>query len=351
MINPLYKRIKREFKHDIIKYIIMFLFLALPIALTSGYMVGNDSMIKTYNESIEKYVLEDGHFKLQNKISNNLKDEIEKNENIKIYNLNYKDELSNNSHTIRLYKTEDRLNIDKWCIHEGKLPQNKNEIALDRLYLDNNKLKVGDTIIISNNEFKISASISLFDYSALFKNNTDSMFDANKFSIALVNNEGYNLFSNDNIVYNYAYLLPQRLNKNEAHDKTIKLTQNIYKYATLDGNVFDSLLAKEDNQAIKFTIDDLEGDLAMMLIFGLLIVFGLAFVFALSIKSQIEKEAKSIGTLKAMGYKNTELLSHYLILPTIITLLSAIFGNILAYTFLKEYIVSLYYHSYSLPIY
>ncbi len=351
MINPLYKRIKREFKHDIIKYIIMFLFLALPIALTSGYMVGNDSMIKTYNESIEKYVLEDGHFKLQNKISNNLKDEIEKNENIKIYNLNYKDELSNNSHTIRLYKTEDRLNIDKWCIHEGKLPQNKNEIALDRLYLDNNKLKVGDTIIISNNEFKISASISLFDYSALFKNNTDSMFDANKFSISLVNNEGYNLFSNDNIVYNYAYLLPQRLNKTEAHDKTINLTQNIYKYASLDGNVFDSLLAKEDNQAIKFTIGDLEGDLVMMLIFGLLIVFGLAFVFALSIKSQIEKEAKSIGTLKAMGYKNTELLSHYLILPTIITLLSAIFGNILAYTFLKEYIVSLYYHSYSLPIY
>ena len=89
----------------------------------------------------------------------------------------------------------------------------------------------------------------------------------------------------------------------------------------------------------------------MMLVFGTIIVFGLAFVFALSIKSQIEAEAKSIGTLKAMGYKNKELLIQYLILPTFITLLAGVFGNILAYTFLKSYIVSLYYHSYSLPLY
>jgi putative ABC transport system permease protein len=72
MRNPLFKRLPREFKKDIIKYIVMFLFLTLPIALCSGYMIGNDSMIKTYYEGVEKYNLEDGHFITLNNLDDNL---------------------------------------------------------------------------------------------------------------------------------------------------------------------------------------------------------------------------------------------------------------------------------------
>jgi len=351
MINPLYKRLPREFIKDIVKYIIMFLFLSLPIALCAGYMIGNDSMIKTYYEGIEKYTMEDGHFSTINELDNSLIKEIEKEENIKIYSLNYKDEESSLKHTIRIYKISDRNNINKYCIHKGSIPLCDNEIALDRLYLENNKINVGDKYIINNKEYIITSAISLVDYSTLFKNNTDSMFNANSFSIALVNDNSFNEISNEHIKYNYAYLFPERLNKIDSNNRNTDLTKNLYKKMLLNGNMLDNLLAKEDNQAIQFSIDDLEGDLTMMLIFGVIIVFGLAFVFALSTKSQIESEAKSIGTLKAMGYSKVELLVGYLVLPTITTLLAGIFGNILAYTFLKEYLVGLYYHSYSLPVY
>ncbi|MCR5647289.1 MAG: hypothetical protein K6F81_03305, partial [Acholeplasmatales bacterium] len=121
MRNPLFKRLPREFKKDIIKYIIMFLFLTLPIALCSGYMIGNDSMIQTYYDGINDYKLEDGHFVAINEIDENLIDEIEEEENITIYNLYYKD-VESSSHTIRIYKISDRNDINKWCIHEGKLP-------------------------------------------------------------------------------------------------------------------------------------------------------------------------------------------------------------------------------------
>ncbi|MBQ7641196.1 MAG: ABC transporter permease [Acholeplasmatales bacterium] len=351
MRNPLYKRLPRELLKDLVKYIIMFLFLSLPIALCAGYMIGNDSMIKTYYEGIDKYVLEDGHFITTNELDNSLINEIEKEEDITIFKLYYKDETSSLNHTIRIYNLSDRSNINKYSIHKGNIPSNANEIALDRLYLDNSNLNIGDKYIINNKEYTISASIALFDYSCLFKNNTDSMFDAKTFSISLVTDEAFNKISNNNIKYNYSYLYPERLNKNDAHTKTTDLTKNLYQKLLMNGNSLDSLLAKEDNQAIKFSITDLEGDLTMMLIFGAIIVFGLAFVFALSTKSQIESEAKSIGTLKAMGYSRFELLIGYLILPTIITLLAGIFGNVLAYTVLKDYLVGLYYHSYSLPVY
>jgi len=351
MINPLYKRLKRELLKDIVKYLIMFLFLSLPIAICSGYMIGNDSMKKTYYNGIDKYVLEDGHFESLNELDNSLIETIELDNDIKIYSLNFKDELSIKDHTIRFYKISDRENINKYCIHKGNLPKNSNEIALDRLYLENNHMKIGDNYIINDKEYKIVSAISLFDYSTLFKNNNDSMFDANKFSIALINDEGFSNISNDHIKYNYAYLFSERLNKNKGNIKNKELSNYLYDKLIENGNNLENFLPKEDNQAINFAIEDIEGDLVMMMVFGAIVVFGLAFVFALSSKSQIEAEAKSIGTLKAMGYNKKELLIGYLILPTIITLLAGIFGNILAYTALKEYLVGLYYHSYSLPLY
>ena len=45
---------------------------------------------------------------------------------------------------IRIFK--DRTDVDMYSIHEGKMPQNENEIAIDRMHADNVKIKIGDTI-------------------------------------------------------------------------------------------------------------------------------------------------------------------------------------------------------------
>lgn len=351
MKNPLVKRLKREFIHDIAKYIVIFLFLGLPIALCSGYMIGNDSMIKTYDEAVEKYSLEDGHFQTMFELSEERLNEIETEENIKINGLYYKDESGFTDHIVRIYKMSDREDVNKICVHSGVLPNNDNEIAVDRLYGENNNLSLGSSYEVSGKTYNITAFISLFDYSCLFKNNTDTMFNARTFTVALVTDGAFNAVGNENLVYNYAYSFSERLDEQAAHTANNALRKDLYEYCVKNGNMLSDFLAKEDNQSITFSIDDIEGDLTMMLIFGILIVGGLAFVFALSIKSQIESETGSIGTLKAMGYKNGELLVHYLILPVLTTLFAAAVGNILAYTVLKNYLVGLYYHSYSLPVY
>lgn len=351
MKNPLYKRLKREFLHDIAKYIVIFLFLALPIALCSGYMIGNDSMIKTYDEATEKYNLEDGHFQMMFELSEEQISQTENNENIKITSFYYKEALNSDAHTVRTYKISDREKVNKICVHNGVMPKTDDEIALDRLYGENNKISLNDNYLINGKNYKVTAFVSLFDYSSLFKSNNDTMFNAQTFTIALVTDEGFEGMGGENTVYNYVYRFPSRLDENAAHARNNELRKSLYEYSVSNGNMLSEYLAKEDNQAITFSIEDIEGDLTMMLIFGILIVGGLAFVFALSIKSQIESETGSIGTLKAMGYKSGELLAHYLILPVITTLTAAIVGNILAYTALKNYLVELYYHSYSLPVY
>ena len=72
MRNPLCKRIVRELKRDWKKYLVVALFLILTIGFVSGMYVANGSMMKAAEEGAEKYHLEDGHFVLEKKASEEL---------------------------------------------------------------------------------------------------------------------------------------------------------------------------------------------------------------------------------------------------------------------------------------
>ena len=56
-----------------------------------------------------------------------------------------------------------------------------------------------------------------------------------------------------------------------------------------------------------------------------------------------------IGTLRASGYSRRELTVHYMSMPVIVTIIGAILGNVLGYTVFKDFMVNVYYQSYSLP--
>ena len=67
--NPLHKRYLRDLRSDLGKYIVIFLMMLLSIAEISGYLVADESMIAAYNESFEKYNVEDGNFIAKKKLS------------------------------------------------------------------------------------------------------------------------------------------------------------------------------------------------------------------------------------------------------------------------------------------
>ena len=89
----------------------------------------------------------------------------------------------------------------------------------------------------------------------------------------------------------------------------------------------------------------------MMEILLYMIIVILGFIFAVTITSTIQQESSVIGTLLASGYSKRELIVHYMTMPLIVTLISALIGNILGYTVMKDVCADLYYASYSLPTY
>ncbi len=108
---------------------------------------------------------------------------------------------------------------------------------------------------------------------------------------------------------------------------------------------------KFSNKAINFTIDDTVGDKANAMLMLYMIIAVIAFMFAVTSSNTISKEANVIGTLRASGYTKGEIISHYMMLPIVVTLLGAVVGNIFGYTLFEDMLVGVYYSSYSLPTY
>lgn len=343
MKNPINRRLPFIFKNELGKYIVIFLFMTLSISLISGFIVADSSMIKAYNDSFEKYNIEDGHFRLSNEMDDDLKDTLE-NENVKIYDLQYTEQsVDNNSSTLRIFKPREEVN--KVCLMSGELATKANEVAIDRMYADNNNYAVGDIITVGDKELKITGLVALSDYSALFSDNSDLMFDSIKFGVAIMTEEGYDNFTHAKINYNYAWMYNEKI-ENEVNAANDFLSVLVKK----SGNI-EEFVPQYANQAIQFTGDDMGGDQMMMEVLLYIIIVIMAFVFAVTTINTIENEAPMIGTLRAMGYTKKELLIHYMVLPILVTLLSAFIGNVLGYTYFKDIMAGLYYGSYSLPTY
>lgn len=350
MRNPLNKRLPREFKGEFAKYLAIFLFMTATIGFVSGFLVAGNSMIQAYDESFEKYNIENGHFVLEEKAEEETLTQLEK-EDVTIYPQFYleedtdTDESGKSDSTLRIF--EKRTDVNKVCVMDGKLPKSENEIAVDRMYADNNNLKTGDTITVGGKKLEISGLVALSDYSALFSDNSDLMFDAVKFGVAVMTDEGFDSFEDSRIYYNYAWKY-EKEPKSEIQEKE---TSDDFMKVLAQQATIEKYVPRYTNQAINFTGDDMGGDKAMMIVLLYILIVILAFVFAVTINHTIAKEATVIGTLRASGYTRGEMIRHYLAIPMLVTLLAAIIGNILGYTVFKDMVANMYYGSYSLPTY
>ncbi len=256
MRNPLNKRILREIKSEWKKYVALFLLLTLTIGFVSGMFVANDSMETAAYEAYDKYNIEDGHFELKDKPTDELLEDFE-DEDIKIYEQYYKDfdeDFNADGETdakIRVFKV--REDIDRACLMEGEMPEKENEIAIDRMHADNSKISVGDTISIGDYEMKVTALVAFSDYSTLYEDNSDIMFDALTFDVGAVTPEGYDAL-NAREVYQYAFQYNDEPEDEEEQKEKSDILSEQLAVLSLTGGMLD-----DTDEAEKFS-DEVEAD-------------------------------------------------------------------------------------------
>ncbi|WP_368406567.1 hypothetical protein [uncultured Ruminococcus sp.] len=141
--NPLNKRLPRELKGELGKYLVIFLFFVMSISLVSGFLVADNSLIASYHESFDKYNIEDGNFEFAESATDEALANIEKDGSVKVYPNFYKEEKTDDfESTFRVFA--ERKDIDKVCLLDGDMPEAEQDVAIDRLYAKNHELEIGD---------------------------------------------------------------------------------------------------------------------------------------------------------------------------------------------------------------
>ena len=314
------------------------------IGFVSGFLVADGSMIQAYNEGFEKYNIEDGNFRVKKELTSSRKKDISAH-NVTLYENFYIEQAVDNGSTMRFFKN--RKDVNKVCLMKGKLPTTIDEIAIDRMYADNNHISWFYVLTSGVKIWTLTVLVALSYYRCLFQNNHDSMFDAVKFGVSIVTPKAFETLNQDKLQYSYSWLY-DKAPKDERREKKLadKFMEALGKEVPLE-----AFVPRYQNQAIKFTGNDMGSDRAMIIVLLYIIIVIMAFVFGVTISNTIRKEAGVIGTLRASGYTKKELIRHYMALPIIFTLIGAIVGNILGYTVMKNVCASMYYGSYSLPTY
>ncbi len=350
MTSPLRKRLPRELKNNLGKYLGMFLLLTLAIAFTSGFLVAASSIELIGTNMRDDYYTEDGHFATTFKADSKSVEAVEELgcevEEQFYYDAPLAFAGAVDGTQARTFVNRGARNQAIYC--EGRAPEADDEIALDRVFCQNNNLEVGSSVQLAGRDMRLVGIMTLSDYSCLFQNNASFIFNALSFTTAQVAREAYDLIDQGSVIYSYAFYL---------NDRAMPLTQRTEFEKTMmetladEGEVVTDFVDYASNQAMVYALDDTQGDQMMWQILLVMLIVIMAFVFVVLTDATIEAESAVIGTLLASGWRKRELVAHYMALPAFVGVSGALVGNIIGYTLLVLPMQGLYYNSYGFPPY
>ena len=355
-MTPLAKRLPRELKNNIGKYLGIFLLMCGAIALTSGFLLAAHSISQIIDGMHSEYTIEDGRLATSFEATDNqlqaARDAAEDVGGVTLfdnYSIDAAITLPNDDgtkRTLRTYKHRTQVDIAAYC--EGSEPATEKEVAIDRVFAKNNDIHVGDTVDLEGSAYTVCGIMTQPDSQALFLNNSDFTVNTITYGVAEVSPAGFEALKDAGGAPTYTYSFTFANRNLSVADRTDAEKDMAEAMANADANI-DDLTDASANQGIGYAADDVEGDSAMWTTLLYIIIVIMAFVFVVLTNATIEQESAIIGTLLASGYRRSEIVLHYLALPAIVGILAAGLGTALGVAFFTEPMRQLYYGSYSLP--
>ncbi len=343
MRNPLNKRLPREFRKNAGKYIGIFLILVTTIVLGSSFMATMDSAIHTLEKNDEECRIEDGQFETYAPVSEDLIENLRDKDILVVEN--FYSSVNDFDGDAKLLIFQERTELNLPSLFEGELPKETNEIAVERLFAQNRNIKVDDEITANGKVYTVTGIMAIPDYNSLFKNNQDLLMNTTDFGLSLVTKEAFSLLEEETFTYRYSYVFT---NTGFTEEEERKAVEEMQKLLVEGGVSIESFLTAENNQSITFLREDMGKDGPVMKVFIYILIIVIAFVFAILTNNTIESEAAIIGTLRALGYKKSEIVAHYISPTIILALVSSVIGNIVGYTVMLKPFENLYYGTYSI---
>ncbi len=345
-MKDLNKRIMRELKAHFGRYMALFLMITLGMYLVVSVAGMAETTIAGTDDYNKECNLQDGQFSvffpLTEEELSNLSKEYGEIEDIFSVDISFgiDGDKEKSDKVLRVFKKRNDLNLVH--LDEGRFPKSDREIVIMNLFADRNELEVGSTIMLAGEKYTISGIGCVPDYNLTVKNFSDMTADPESFGIAVVTEKTYENIKNskDSAVedYTYAYKLKDSnsLSEKEKEDRARELKNEIRNMGADNESGIPMLSGFYENKDNPRIASDAASDVILKrlvsLVAGAILVMLFAYVISVFIIHQINEESSVIGTLYAMGVKKRTLIAHYVILPTIVTLIAGVVGMTLGFS-------------------
>ncbi|MDE5991581.1 MAG: ABC transporter permease, partial [Oscillospiraceae bacterium] len=135
----------------------------------------------------------------------------------------------------------------------------------------------------------------------------------------------------------------------ELQEETDELIDEIFE---IDIDNLTEFIEAENNPRIKACAGDVVMNKNIGMLVGIILIALLAYVISVFVINQIQRESSVIGALYALGARKRDLIFHYIMLPTMISLAGGIAGTAIGFTdFAMNSITGDSYSYYSLPVF
>lgn len=342
-MKTLNKRLFRNAKNSLTKYILVALILFLGIAVFVAIATSTDSIVGEIRKLEKISNCEDGYFLLhtaldEKQIQELIQQGVLLEENFYINIEDYDSDI-----VYRFYKMREKIDLVQ--IKEGKRPEYRGEILIEQHFAANQGYRVGDELALTVKDFKIMGTGYSIDYDALYQDGDGPYPDYEKFGLVFVSDEEFEelakeypvqicysyILQNESEGYNQEKMYEWLINQKISYDM---LNDNDYlqKIGMRKGdNMLSSYVAKEDNQRIISFSHDVLVNKKCVLPMGLVFFVIIAFLIATLAVTDVRRQYSNIGTLYALGYRKKELIYHFIIIPVSITALSAVLGTLMGF--------------------
>lgn len=225
MQKILRKRIVRDFKANLPRYLALALLIVLSMYLVVSMIGAAETIIRGSEEADEAQQVEDGEFSLFVPMKESEFAELTE-KGITLEKMFFMDYSYEDSKTLRVFANREQINTV--ALKEGTLPVAEDEIVIERRFAEVNEIIPGDKIDLGGRSFTVSGIGTAPDYDNVMKSLGDTGCDSKNFGIAFVTADTYHNLekeqkSTKSEEYYYAYRLNGKMTDDVLKDKLEKL--------------------------------------------------------------------------------------------------------------------------------
>lgn len=233
MQKVLRKRIWRDFKSNLPRYLALSLLIILAMYLVVSLVGAAETIIRGSENADSRQCVEDGDFSLFVPMKDEEMEDLEA-DGVTIEPQFYMDYEIDEDHTLRIFANRDEIN--KINLVKGTLAKKENELVVERQFAEKNSISVGDVLTFGGREFTITGIGTTPDYDNVLKSLGDTGCDCLHFGTGFVAADVYDTL--------------------RAEEKSIKSEEYYYAYR-LNGAMTDDEL-KDRLEELEFTSGDVE---------------------------------------------------------------------------------------------